>query len=432
MSDLVTSRVFVDGEKGITAAKLNDIVASSVIQPAFYTSKPTAGTADPTDIALILKSGAYAQVPVSTLGGSATQAQIWSTRLRSFNAIGNPNFEVDQISAGASATAGKSIDRWFIGRSGTSALTVQQVDAVAGVGGGVLLPGTSYAITGKFHRTTLTATQSSLGASDLISHYQLVEGPQWRELKGDVHSLSMLVRTSVAGLQFGVSLVDQPATKSLVNLSPALAANVWTLVTFPNLANFPAGNFSSAPGVTGYMLRVTLAAGTTYMAPAGGTWQTGYFFGAPGQSNFAASPINSTFDIAMVQHEPGAVCSTLMDKPFTQNLDECLRYYYKTYDYQAAIGLATGTGIKTFIAPSATANAFGPFQFPKPMAKTPTITFYNYATGSANSVRDGFSTDHASASAVNPCTNGFQYLTFSGATTGAVQVYTQFTADTGM
>ena len=75
MSDIVTSRIFVDGEKGITAAKLNDITASSVIQPAFYTSKPTAGTADPTDIALILKSGAYAQVPVSTLGGSATQAQ---------------------------------------------------------------------------------------------------------------------------------------------------------------------------------------------------------------------------------------------------------------------------------------------------------------------------------------------------------------------
>ena len=101
MADLVTSRMFVDGEKGITAAKLNDIVASSVIQPAFYTSKPTAGTADPTDIALILKSGAYAQVPVSTLGGSATQAQIWSTRLRSFNAIGNPSFEVDQKFCGS-------------------------------------------------------------------------------------------------------------------------------------------------------------------------------------------------------------------------------------------------------------------------------------------------------------------------------------------
>ena len=92
MSDITTTRIFTDGERGITAQKLNDIVGSSVIQPAFYTSKPTAGSADPADIALILKAGAYAQVPISTLAGSTTQAQIWSTRLRSFNAIGNPKF----------------------------------------------------------------------------------------------------------------------------------------------------------------------------------------------------------------------------------------------------------------------------------------------------------------------------------------------------
>ena len=78
MSDLTTTRIFTDGERGITAAKLNDIVGSSTIQPAFYSSKPTAPTADPADIALILKAGAYAQVPISSLAGSATQAQIWS------------------------------------------------------------------------------------------------------------------------------------------------------------------------------------------------------------------------------------------------------------------------------------------------------------------------------------------------------------------
>ena len=100
MADIVTSRQFTDGERGITAQKLNDIVGSSTIQPAFYSSKPTAPSADPADIALILKAGAYAQVPISALAGSATQAQIWDTRLRSYNAIGNPNFEVDQRNVG--------------------------------------------------------------------------------------------------------------------------------------------------------------------------------------------------------------------------------------------------------------------------------------------------------------------------------------------
>ena len=133
MADITTTRQFVDGERGITAQKLNDIVGSSTIQPAFYTSKPTAPSADPADIALILKAGAYAQVPISALAGSATQAQIWDTRLRSYNAIGNPNFEVDQRNAGNAITVGSGtfgLDGWQIMKtSGTMAATSGQVDS---------------------------------------------------------------------------------------------------------------------------------------------------------------------------------------------------------------------------------------------------------------------------------------------------------------
>ena len=429
MADIVTSRVFVDGEKGITAAKLNDIVASSVIQPAFYTSKPTAGTADPTDIALILKSGAYAQVPVSTLGGSATQAQIWSTRLRSFNAIGNPNFEVDQRTAGAgTSTAGTfAQDKWD--RGGGLSFSAGRIG-----GSPVVIPGTSYAITQNILRLTLLAQKVSLAATDLMYLHQWVEGPNLRELISDTHSISLLVRSSVANVVFGIALRDSASAYTLTKLCTASATpNTWSIVTLPNLPVWtPSASWLLTPGNVGYIFDICLACGSTNLSPANDTWQAGNFTGAAGQGNFAASPVNSTFDLAMISHEPGAICTTFIDKPFSQNLDECLRYYYKTYDYQAAIGLATGTGIKTFIAPSATASAFGPFQFPKLLAKAPTITFYNYATSGVNSVRDGFGTDHAGASAVNPCTNGFQYLTFSGATTGAVQVYTQFTADTGM
>ena len=145
MADIVTSRQFTDGERGITAQKLNDIVGSSTIQPAFYSSKPTAPTADPADIALILKAGAYAQVPISSLAGSATQAQIWNTRLLSYNSVSNPNFEVDQRNAGSgpgnpSATAWLQ-DRWIFQKNGT--MTVNS----GGMGGGpVAIPGTSYNI----------------------------------------------------------------------------------------------------------------------------------------------------------------------------------------------------------------------------------------------------------------------------------------------
>ena len=428
MSDIVTSRVFVDGEKGITAAKLNDIVASSVIQPAFYTSKPTAGTADPTDIALILKSGAYAQVPISTLGGSATQSQIWSTRLRSFNAIGNPSFEVDQRNAGNTLTnpaAGAFLcDRWQYSKVGTMAISSQRAPAT------VLLPGTNFRISQNLLGLLLTTAQASLGAGDTIYLYQTVEGPNLRELINDVHSLSLLVQSSVAGLNFSIGLCDSPATKSLVMLGTIPTANTWTLLQFPNLPSFPSGNFAITPGAIGYLIRIGLSVGTTFMAPAAGTWQAGNFWGAPGMSNWAGSPVNSTFQIGMIQHEPG-VCSTLMDKPFTQNYDECLRYYSKSYDYSTAVGVANSIGIKAFMAHTAVASAYGPLSFSKPMAKLPTVTLYDHNSGAANSVMDNGGIHHAGASVANLGSTGFCSINFTTATTAGMPVYFHYAADAG-
>jgi hypothetical protein len=433
MADIVTSRVFVDGEKGITAAKLNDIVASSVIQPAFYTSKPTAGTADPTDIALILKSGAYAQVPISTLGGSATQAQIWSTRLRSFNSVGNCTFECDQRNAGNSISVnGVAVDRWGISKTGTMTFTCQKISPTSG--NQAIVPGTNFVISNSLLRITLTAAQASLGSGDNLQLYQVIEGSSFRELSGDVHSISLLVKSSVAGLKFSVALKD-PATvtTSLVKLCTIPSAATWTLISLPNIPQMTGGNFSDLAGVAGYQLAICLAAGTAQTSSAADTWQSGNFVGAPGMNNFAASPVNSTFDIAFVQHEPGAVCSTLMDKPFSQNLDECLRYFTKTWSYPTAVGTPTGAGLgmRGLIAPSATTAGYGPVSFMKPMAKPPTVTIYNHATGAANSVRDGNGTDHASATASGVGDAGFYAVAFTTATAGATSVYMHYTADTG-
>jgi hypothetical protein len=94
MADIVTTRIFTDGERGITAAKLNDIVGSSVIQPVFYSAKPVSSTLVAGDKLLVLKgTGAYAQsdfqnVIDSVSAGINSDAEIWSVRLRSFNAIG--------------------------------------------------------------------------------------------------------------------------------------------------------------------------------------------------------------------------------------------------------------------------------------------------------------------------------------------------------
>ena len=277
-------------------------------------SGPSAVSADPGNIA-VLGSDNLILVPQST---------IWSQRLRSFNAIGNPNFEVDQRNAGASVglLGNWAQDRWASNKAGTMSGTLQQIAVPDAV-----VPGTNFRISRCAMRLTLTTQEAALAAGDYHILNQYIEGPFFRELSLDVHSISLLVRSSVAGLNFGVVLKDPPnATKTLVKLCTIPSANTWTLISLPNLPVWPSGNFTSVPGANGYQIGITLACGSTFMSPANDTWQTGSFWGAVGQSNFYGQPVNSTFDIAFIQHEPGPLCTTLIDKPFSQNLDECQRY----------------------------------------------------------------------------------------------------------
>jgi hypothetical protein len=321
---------------------------------------------------------------------TAIQPTIWSVRLRSFNALGNPNFEVDQrtcgtgVGYGVGGTAPFCMDRWQaskVGATGT-ATAVQTLGATN-------VPGTSFAIGGWFLRTTVTATQASLAAGDLLWLNQNIEGPLLRELINDVHSVSILCRSSVANLKFGLALRDGGATRSLLKLCSLGAANTWTLITLPNIPIWAAGGgWTFASGQVGYQLSITLAAGTTYTAAANDTWQSANVLGAVGQSNFLANA-SATFDIAFVQHEPGSQCSTLIDCPFTQNYDDCLRYYTKSYPYGVAPGTATYAGNILFINPTSSTQIYCNMPFKRTMAKTPpTITFYSTATGTANTIRN--------------------------------------------
>src|SRR5436309_6060016 len=137
MPDLITSRIFVDGEKGITASKLNQIISGAVIQPEFVSGKPASSALDPTDQILELKgASSYATITgqqlIDSVSASVTQnitPTIWSVRLRSYNALGNLSFEVDQATGGGALTIGagiNTVDRWSAIKVGTMAATAQK------------------------------------------------------------------------------------------------------------------------------------------------------------------------------------------------------------------------------------------------------------------------------------------------------------------
>jgi hypothetical protein len=438
MPDITTTQIFSDGEKGITATKMNNIIANSVIQPDFVTAKPSSSTLDPTDQLLEVKgAGTYARITgqqlIDSVSASVTQnitPTITAVRLRSFNAVGNPTFECDQKTGGAlvsNITAG-IIDRWQGSKVGTMIVSGQQLPSSPPI----VVPGTNFAITSKFLRLTLTTAQAALGATDQLAVYQIVEASRLRELISDVHSCSLLVRSSVSGLNFGLSLRDNGGIRSLAKLCTIPSANVWTLIPLPNLPIWSSGaTWGLNPGQLGYYLTICLSAGSSYIAPANDTWQNGVYIGAAGQDSFTAKAVNSTFDLAFVQHEPGAQCTTPMDCPFTQNLDDCLRYYQKSCLYSLS-GQTTNTSGMVNCTVPASQNPLTYVPFKKTMAKTPTIAAWSPTTGTANAVRDNSAgVDRVISGTLAPGDNGYGGHSLSTTNAASTVYQWHFIADTG-
>jgi hypothetical protein len=365
---------------------------------------------------------------------SAIQPTIFALRLRTFSSIGNPTMEVDQRSAGNSVTlaagsfAPMIIDRWQANKSAaTATATVQQSSNL------LTAPSTNFYITSKSLLTTIGTAQGSLAAGEFLTIGQTVEGPRLRELINDVHSVQLLVNSSVAG-SFTMALRNVTGTAySYVKLF-ALSANTWTWVTIPNIAVWtPSSTWPLTPGSGGYALTICLGAGTTYTTATQGSWVAGSFVAASGQTNLMASA-GAQFSIAFVQHEPGPICSTPIDCPFTpDNYDACLRYFCKSWDYATAVGTASAVGVGGWVVPvAATTLFYGHEIFPKPMAKAPTVTIYNYSTGAANSISAPGAGNVTVSSVGNINSRGFPQITISSGTGVTVgPAYFHYTADTG-
>src|SRR6516162_4998461 len=133
------------------------------------------------------------------------------------------------------------------------------------------------------------------------------------ELIRDVSSVSLLVRSTVANLKFGLALRDPTGSRSLTKLCTLGAANTITLITLPNLPVWPsAGTFTAQAGSIGYLLSICVASGSTSLSPANDTWQNGNFVAAVGQDNLAATA-SGVFEAFVIQHSPGSN-TDLIDK----------------------------------------------------------------------------------------------------------------------
>jgi hypothetical protein len=440
--DITQGYIFVPAEKSIDQVKMNAIVGQAYINPAFISAQTESTSSTTGDYFLLLKSGGtLAKIVLDNLANSLAtttgfQSSIWSVRLKSFNSVQNCNFEVDQRNvhtAVVNPASGTFIcDRWLAGNN-TLNPSFRSIQTGLGAGQGIPVPGTSYIITTAEMIITVGTQKVSLAAGDHVDIGEQIEGPSFRELMSDVHSVSILARSSVANLKFGLALRDPTASRSLTKLCTLGAANTLSLIQLPNLPLWPsAGTFTAGVGSLGYMLNICVAAGSTFISPANDTWQNGNFLGAVGQDNLLATA-GATFEVFFVQHEPGSQCTTLMDCPFSGpngNLEACQRYYDKSYDYLTKAGTAAGSAIMLVIPANAHPYSYIPFK--KTMAKIPTVTGYSTTTGAVNNVRDVNAAVDRAISSVNATSSvGFGGMSLSALNASNTNYTYHYTADTG-
>ena len=359
-------------------------------------------------------------------------SDIWNVRTRSFNAIGNPNFEVDQrtVGVGTTTTATFAQDRWMLNFSG-SGLTAKAIQMAPN--SPVLLPGTNFPLSQNFLRVTLTGQDVSPAAGDYLFLSQFIEGIRLRELLSDYHSFSIIVRSNVAGAVFGIALRDTAHANSLLNIGTIANTNQWTICQLPALPIWtPSATWSTLPGIEGYELDIILMAGSTFQGASSSLWQSGNFLALPSCGNFAANPIGSTFDIAFVQHEPGAYCTMPMDISFAQNLIDSCRYFCKSYNYTVAAGSVSHLGVLRTWVPVSN-SPIGIVPFPARMAKTPTsLLGYSDNSGAVNNVYDnGSSGDRAISSILNLGETAYAGFLISTTNGSQTNMSWHHTADTG-
>jgi hypothetical protein len=419
----------------------------TLLNPASVSTVPAPGTVVASG-SLVSPSGKPGPTAVSADSGNLAQlgsdslisvpsSSIWSVRLRSFNAIGNPTFEVDQANIHAGLTNSVSgtriADRWLIGRGAgvTGTINTQCFNTAL-----IKVPGTNFIISRSQLGLNTVTTQATLVANDNVRIDQNLEGPQIRELYGDVSSISILVYSStVAPFTFAVALRDPSVAHSIVYLLTIPTAAIWTLLTIPNIPAFSGvsgGTFNLLPGNIGYILTVCIACGPTLQAPSTGSWLSGNYIGAAGMTNGLAAA--NTFYLGFVQHEPGAQASTLIDKAFDQNLSECQRYFTKSYPYGSKPGDSSLGYVCPFLivpsSPASVSSAVGHLPFPKRMAKQP--TFISYATnGTINSSTTYSAGTVVGVAGVSGNDSGLTSLNYSAAQTGGMAMAFHYTADTG-
>jgi len=241
----------------------------------------------------------------------------------------NGSMDVSQHQApgtGATTNTAFICDGWRFAVTGVGATAaMQQVGLVPG------FTGQSY--------VTVQTPNVSLAASDGAGIYQIIEGYRiaklgWGTSSAQPITLAFWSSHHRTGLYSGV-VRNGSATRVYAFTYTHSAADVpqYNTVTIPGDTAGPWA-VDNGPGMT---ILFCMGQGTTYTAPSANTWLAGVYNAAPGQINGVAAT-SDVFRLGGVIILPGieapsAARSSLIMRPYDQELLTCKRYYEKNVNF---------------------------------------------------------------------------------------------------
>lgn len=296
------------------------------------------------------------------------------------NRIINGDMRIDQRNAGAAltltaSTSGYPVDRLRAANQTDGTFTVQQSSVVpVGFTNSVV--------------ATVTATDSSLGATQYAQLEQRIEGFNvadlgWGTANAQSVTISFQVRSSLTGT-FCVALHNSNGSRCYVAAYTINTANTWESKTI-TVPGDTTGTWLTTNGI-GINLIFTLAVGSTYQQAAGSWGTTAFAIGTSGQTNFLGTS-GATFYITGVQLEAGTVASPFERRDYGRELMMCQRYYEKSFPQGIAPAnggssttLATADGSVSGMAQNRI-GAGPTTQFKVPKRAIPTMTKYGNSSG---------------------------------------------------
>lgn len=236
-----------------------------------------------------------------------------------------------------------------------------------------------------------TTADASPAASDTLRIDQYLEGQDLQRIAKGTSSaqqltMSFWVKSNVTGTYI-VWLYDNDNARQVSASYTISASATWErkTITFPADTTGAFDNDNAASLLVSFIL----GAGSSFTSGTlATTWAAASNANrAVGQTNLAAAT-NNYWQITGVQLETGSVATPFEFKSFGQDLRECQRYYFKTFDQATApaqnVGAGSVGGALRGSSSATNVQFIASMSFPVAMRAAPTITTFSPDSATAN------------------------------------------------